>query len=238
MHLSVWHPQWSVSHSQGHHSIAFIDCEGPGSNPGRQTVLRPQHPCCCLIVQIWVFSHKGCNATPCPSRVISCLDNSWLDSQPLWINCCSESRTPFFQSSQILRSDTGFLLRPATYWRRWYRPSKWSTELHPSTSKHWSDHTPQCEHLAPLHQLGSWYWHRWEQTKVAQQSHNPSVFWRLSGGMNSRQMSGQQNHSASLQKTLDSLVQTSSHPRIAWLHPHPPWKKKNIYALALVCSYP
>ena len=32
--------------------------------------------------------------------------------------------------------------------------------------QHWSDHAPQREHLAPLHQLAGWYRHRWKQTKV------------------------------------------------------------------------
>ena len=47
-------------------------------------------------------------------------------------------------------TSTGFLLRPASYSRRWCWPSRPSTELHLSTSKHWSDHTPQREHFTLL----------------------------------------------------------------------------------------
>ena len=61
---------------------------------------------------------------------------------------------PCFQSTQILPCDpppssTGFLSQPTSdsTWR--YSPSKPSTELHPSTSRHWSDTS-----------------HRREQTKV------------------------------------------------------------------------
>ena len=40
-----------------------------------------------------------------------------------------------------------------------------------------SDHTPQNEHFAPLHQLASWYPHCWKQGKDTQCSHNSSLFW-------------------------------------------------------------
>ena len=62
-----------------------------------------------------------------------------------------------------------------------------STDLYPSTSKRWSDHTPQWEHFTPLHQLAGWYPHCWEQTKPAQRSHDSSLFWHLSGETNSDQ---------------------------------------------------
>ena len=40
------------------------------------------------------------------------------------------------------------------------------------------------------------------QTKPAQQSRDSSLFWHLNGGMNSRPMSGQRNHSPSSAKDL------------------------------------
>ena len=41
-----------VNQCWGFHSIAFIDCEEPGSNSGQQTVLHPQYHRCGLILQI------------------------------------------------------------------------------------------------------------------------------------------------------------------------------------------
>ena len=79
---------------------------------------------------------------------------------------CSPSRCAKFSiylnSAHVTPSSvtsTGFLLQPASNSRRWYLLSRPSTEWHPSTLKLWSDHTPQHEHLAPLHQLAGWYCH-------------------------------------------------------------------------------
>ena len=109
-----------------------------------------------------------------------------------WNSChicsenCSISRTfSIYPNSPMWRPSTatssGFLLQPASDSRRWYWPSRPSTELHPSTPKHWSDHTPQHKHAG-------WYHHRWERANVAQQSCRSSLLWRLSGGMNFRPM--------------------------------------------------
>ena len=37
------------------------------------------------------------------------------------------------------------------------KASRPSTDMHQFTSKHWSNHTPQQEHFAHLHQLAGWY---------------------------------------------------------------------------------
>ena len=123
---------------------------------------------------------------------------SWLDSQPLRLNCCSVSRK--------LPCD------PSPPW--------------PPLASCWGLHgaglqgeQQSCTHLprnggrttrpsestdAPLHQLASWYRHHWEQTKLAQRSRDSSLFWHISGGTNSRPLSGQQNHSTS--STKDSRL--------------------------------
>ena len=103
-------------------------------------------------------------------------------------------------------------------------------ELYPSTSKHWSDHTPQQEHFALLRQLAGSFPRHWEQIKPAQWSRDYSMYWHLSGGTHSWPMSGQWNHSPSTTKTQDSFVHTSPWPRIASLPPNPPKKR---YALVL-----
>ena len=59
----------------------------------------------------------------------------------------------------LLRDLTDFLLQPTSDSRWWCWPSRPSTELHLSTSKHWSDHTPQCKDFIPLYQLAGWYCH-------------------------------------------------------------------------------
>ena len=48
----------------------------------------------------------------------------------------------------FIQSVTNTWLQPESDSRWW--PSK---ELHPSTSKHWSDQMPKCEHFALLHQM-------------------------------------------------------------------------------------
>ena len=89
----------------------------------------------------------------------------------IYINLNWAEQQLFFFSLQwrshnmLCMTSTGFLLRPASNSRRWCWPSRPSTELHPSTSKHWSDHAPQREHFAHLHQLADGYPHRWEQTQ-------------------------------------------------------------------------
>ena len=83
-----------------------------------------------------------------------------------------------------------------------------STELHPSTSEHWSDHTPQHEHFTLLHQLAGWYHHHWEQTKLAQRSRVSSLFWHRPFW--NELSTNVRNHSPSSAKTQDSFVQTLS----------------------------
>ena len=57
---------------------------------------------------------------------------------------------------------------------------------------------PRCEWLlsvfAAVHKLAGWCRHHWYQMKAARQSHNSSLIWRLSGGINSWPISGQQSH--------------------------------------------
>ena len=124
--------------------------------------------------------HKGRNATPGPSAGQLHLDYynlfvGWTPSVYDWTvaanpDCCS---MPNFQSIQILPCHPPPLWPPLAsccslhpIWR-WCLPSRPSMELHLSTSKHWSDHTSQCEQFALLHQLAGWYCDRLEQTKIA-----------------------------------------------------------------------
>ena len=74
------------------------------------------------------------------------------------LNRCSISSI-FSHVNPSSGTSTGFLLRPTSDLRQCCKPSKPSTELHQFTSKHWSNHTPQNEHFALLHQLASWYRH-------------------------------------------------------------------------------
>ena len=126
---------------------------------------------------------------------------------------------------------TGSLLWPASDSRNWCWPSRPSTEQHPSTSKHWSYHTPQLEHFAPLHQLAGWYRHLWEQIKVAQQSQNALCFGTSVVEQTPDQCQDSRVTLHLLQKTQDSFVQPSP------LTPHsmtppPPINKKQI-----VCTF-
>ena len=83
--------------------------------------------------------------------------------------------SPLWAPSSL--TSTSFLLQPSSYSRWWCWLSGPSTELHLSTSKHRSDHLPQCKHFAPEHQLAGWCLQRWEQTKPSKQSHDSSLFW-------------------------------------------------------------
>ena len=137
--------------------------------------------------------------------VMSCLDycNSLLAGLPASAAkpCIKNAAAGLFsQSTQILPYDPPLPWPPlasccslhSTQWWWWFWPSRPSMELHPSTSKHWSDQTPWREHYAPLHQLAGWYCYHWEQTKVAQRSHNILLFWCCCGGTSSWPVSGQQ----------------------------------------------
>ena len=139
------------------------------------------------------------------------------------LQCTSVSiypNSPMCPPSSV--NSTGFMLQPTSDSRQWYWPSKLSTELHPSTSKHWSDDTHQHKHFTPLHQLAVWHCHSWEQTKVAQLGHDscsgPSV---VEHTPNWCQDSRVTCHL--WQKTQDSLVQTLPHSCIAWCPSSPDW---------------
>ena len=64
---------------------------------------------------------------------------SWLDSQP--------ANKPGMLQCASFATSFGFLLQQASNSRWWCWPSRLSTELHPSTSKQWSDHMVQREHF-------------------------------------------------------------------------------------------
>ena len=105
-------------------------------------------------------------------RPISRCSSLRSESQP-GVRCCVSPphsvfcyypASPMWPPSSLTSS--GFLLQPKSNSRRWCWPSMPSTELHLSTSKHWSDHKTQHEHFTLLHQLVGWY-HRWKQTKPA-----------------------------------------------------------------------
>ena len=97
-------------------------------------------------------------------------------------------------------TSTDLLLWPASDSRCWCRTSSPSTELNPSSSKPWSDHTSQREHCTLLHQRAGWYHHRLRANRAAQRSHDSSLFWSLRGGTNSRPASGQQSLSVCSRK--------------------------------------
>ena len=139
---------------------------------------------------------------------------SLLDSSiAAYPECCSTPPSDLPKFSHVTPSSMtspAFVSWPASDSRRWCWPSRLSMELHLSTSKHWSDNTPQQEHFAHLRQLADWYYHRWEETKPAQQSHNHSLFWHLSGETSSRPVSGQRNYSPSSAKDSRLKTQDSS----------------------------
>ena len=116
-------------------------------------------------------------------------------------------------------TSTGFLLQSESDSRRWCWPSRPSSALHPSTSKHWSDHTPPWEHFAHLHQLAGWY-----SIVEIKQSPLSKVATLLCFGTSvvGRSPDKCQDSGITLhlpQKTQDSSVQTSPWPSIAWLPP-------------------
>ena len=150
--------------------------------------------------------------------------NGDQDSQPLRLTRCSVSRTlqcalfsiypnsPMWPPSSV--TSTGFLSQSASDSRRWCWPSRLSAELHPSTSKHWSDHMPQSEHFALLHQPAGTPITESKQsllTKVATLCFGTSVVeWTPDQCQNSRVTLHL------LHKTQDSFVQISPWPRITW----------------------
>ena len=79
-------------------------------------------------------------------------------------------------------------------------------------------HAPACLHY--YYQLARWYRHCWDQTKVAQLSHDSSLFWHLSGEITFSDFSS----------TLHSIP--SSPPPMP-----PPPEKKEEKQYALVCPY-
>ena len=97
-----------------------------------------------LLVQALVISHMDhCNSLlvglpACGTKPLQRIQNT---AARLVYNLSKFSHvTPSSVTS------TDFLLRPASDSRHWCWPSRTSTELQPSTSKHWSDHSPQQEH--------------------------------------------------------------------------------------------
>ena len=93
---------------------------------------------------------------------------SWLDSQPLQLNCCSVSRTLQHASFTIPR-DLNWLPVAARIWfQTMVLVLKAVNRTAPSTFKPWLDHTAQTEHYTLLHQQADWYRHHWEQTKSTQ----------------------------------------------------------------------
>ena len=128
-----------------------------------------------------VFPRKGHNTTPGPSAGhlppgLMQLTLGWTPNLHDWTvatypECCS---VLCFQSTQILPHEpsssvtsTGFLLQPMSDSRWWCWHSRLSMELHPSISKHCSDHMPQHEHLALLHQLALWYCHQRKERSLS-----------------------------------------------------------------------
>ena len=125
---------------------------------------------------------------------------SWIESQPLGLNRCNASRTlqhalfsihpnsPLWPPYSV--TSTGFQLQADS--KRWYRPSMLSMELHPSTSKHWSDHTPRREHFISLHYIN------WPAgtgiTESKQRSLSEVATLLCSGTSVVRPMSGQLTH--------------------------------------------
>ena len=128
---------------QERHSIAFIDCEGTWVQS--LAVARSCRFALYSILRIRSFPTK--DATNSWSKHWSSLvwtTTTWLDSQPLQLNCCSVTRTlqhtlfsiypnyPMWPPSFV--TSTGFLLQPTSNSRqRYWLP----TELNRSTSKHW-----------------------------------------------------------------------------------------------------
>ena len=104
-------------------------------------------------------------------------------------------------------TSTGFLLWTASNLKMMVLTFKAAMEVPQSTS----DHMPQHEHFALLHQLAGWYHHCWAQ------SCDTSLFCCFSGGTNFRPMSGQQSHLPSSPK--DSRLICSPQPCIAWIPP-------------------
>ena len=111
--------------------------------------------------------------------------------------CCSAPHLQIFPTSPMWP-------RPPPWPPQWCWPSRSKEPCTRLPPKHWSDHMPQWDHLALLHQLADWYRHRWEKTKPAQWSRDSSLFWHISGGTNPWPLSGQQSHSPS--STKDSRL--------------------------------
>ena len=122
--------------------FSFIDCEEPGHNPQWQTILHPKYQCWGLILQI------------CPLQQHSTSTGSGLSSQRTQyyyyygyyslttaIYSGQESKALLLNRRSMSRihkaSDLHWLPVEASIGsRQWYWPSRPSTELHPSTSKH------------------------------------------------------------------------------------------------------
>ena len=181
---------------------------------------------CGLILQICplqypqdsVFPHKQCKETPGRSA-IACLDYciSLLAGLPASVNKPPQpiqnavgrliDNPPKFSHSPSSMTAIGFLLQPASDSRRWCWPSRLSMELHPSSSKHWSDHTPHAPTSALLYYI-SWPAGTASLSAVATLlCFGTSVVERTPDQC---QDSGITRHL--LKKTQDSFVQTSPRP--------------------------
>ena len=113
LHSAERLPLHGVSHCSGRHSIAFINCEEPGSNPWRQTTLSCRFALY-NICKIWSFLTKNAMQLLVQALVISRLDycNSLLAGLPASeLNHCSISRT-----LQRLPCDLNWLPVAACIW--------------------------------------------------------------------------------------------------------------------------
>ena len=152
MDLSVTVQDVTVSPSSTVRNLGVILDNGLSCTPNITAVARSCKFALYNICRIWSLLTKDTTQILVqPLRLIS-----RLDYQPLWLNWCSVSRTllhasltihpnsPMWPASSVTSTD--FLLRPASDSRWWCWSSRSSTELHPSTSKYWSEHTPQLEY--------------------------------------------------------------------------------------------
>ena len=142
-----------------------------------------------------VFPHKGHIATLGPSAGQNALVSHVTPRRPPLASCCSS--LPVQEHGAGLQGCQ-------------------RTELHPSTSKHWSDHTLQREHFPLLHQLGWLVPPSLRTNKV--HSVKSRLFSVLAPQLVERTPNQCQNSRIThhlRQKIQDSLAQTSPWPRIA-----------------------
>ena len=172
-------------------------------NPRQQTVLHPKHHCCGPILQKFSstkstgsgLSSQGHIATLGPSAGQNALVSHVTPRRPPLASCCSS--LPVQEHGAGLQGCQ-------------------RTELHPSTSKHWSDHTLQREHFPLLHQLGWLVPPSLRTNKV--HSVKSRLFSVLAPQLVERTPNQCQNSRIThhlRQKIQDSLAQTSPWPHIA-----------------------